>query len=268
MIRSNTSEQILNIAFYRFLELSNLLEYRSLLLNLGKELKLKGTILLSTEGINGSLAGLEDNIRTFQQLIKEKPFNLTLTFKESYSSTIPYCRYLVKIKKEIIPTGDSSIKPLVSTGSRLSPKELKLWLDEDRDFEFLDTRNQVEIELGTFKKAKHLNLTNFRQFSEKLKTLPEESKEKPMVMFCTGGIRCEKASVIAMNSGFREVYQLEGGILKYFEECGGEHYEGECFVFDDRISLDSSLQARSDKTENPLDLDIEKKIRENLKQQT
>jgi UPF0176 protein len=251
---SNINQKILNIAFYRFVELADLVDLRNSLRELGQELNLKGTILLSSEGINGSLAGSEENIRAFQQSIKEYPFGSNLNYKESYSNLVPYKRYLVKLKKEIIPAGDSDIKPAVLTGTHISPSELKLWLDENREFEFLDTRNEFEIEFGTFKKAKQLNLKHFREFSEKLKALPEESKLKPMVMFCTGGIRCEKASVIAMKSGFKDVYQLDGGILKYFEECGEAHYEGECFVFDERISLDSHLEARSEKAENLKDL--------------
>ncbi len=254
MSESNINQKILNIAFYRFVELSDLVDLRNLLRELGQELNLKGTILLSSEGINGCLAGLEENIRTFQQSIEKYPFGSNLNYKQSYSNSVPYKRYLVKIKKEIIPAGDNDIKPAVLTGTHISPSELKLWLDENREFEFLDTRNEFEIEFGTFKKAKQLNLKHFREFSEKLKSLPEESKLKPMVMFCTGGIRCEKASVIAMKSGFKDVYQLDGGILKYFEECGEAHYEGECFVFDERISLDSHLEARSEKAENLKDL--------------
>lgn len=255
--QSNKNQNILNIAFYRFMELSDLVELRGFLRELGLQLNLKGTILLSTEGVNANLAGLEENIREFQRSIKEHPIGDNLSYKESYSNSVPFKRFLVKIKKEIIPAGDAEINPAALTGARISPQQLKLWLDENREFEFLDTRNQFEVEFGTFSKAKHLNLTNFRQFSEKLNTLPEESKVKPMVMFCTGGIRCEKATAIAINYGFKDVYQLEGGILKYFEECGGAHYEGECFVFDGRLTLDSHLQARSDKTENMEELDAE-----------
>lgn len=251
----NKNQKILNIAFYRFIELSDLIEHRSFLKDLGQQLNLKGTILLSNEGVNASLAGFEENIRDFQRLIKEHPIGSELLYKESYSSAVPYKRFLVKIKKEIIPTGDAEINPTVLTGNRLSPQELKLWLDENRDFEFLDTRNEFEVEFGTFNKAKQLNLKHFREFSEKLKTLSEESKLKPLVMFCTGGIRCEKASTIAIKQGFKDVYQLDGGILKYFEECQGAHYQGECFVFDERITLDCHLQAKSDKTENVEELE-------------
>lgn len=249
MTELNTIQKILNIAFYRFIEIPDLVKERSSLRELGESLSIKGTILLSNEGLNGSLAGLEENIRAFQKSLEKLPIGSDLVYKESYSEYIPFNRFLVKIKKEIIPTGDAEINPIVLTGARISPSELKLWLDENKDFEFLDTRNEFEVEFGTFKKAKQLKLKHFRDFSEKLKVLPEESKLKPMVMFCTGGIRCEKASTIAMNQGFKEVYQLDGGILKYFEECGGEHYEGECFVFDQRITLDSALQPKAKNSE-------------------
>jgi predicted sulfurtransferase len=152
---------------------------------------------------------------------------------------------LVKVKKEIIPLGLPSVRPREKTGARLAPRELKRWLDEKRDMVLLDTRNDYEIDHGTFETAMSLRLDHFREFPERLAEVPAELRDKPLVMFCTGGIRCEKASVVAMAQGFREVYQLDGGILKYFEECGGEHYEGRCFVFDRRIAVGSDLAETS-----------------------
>lgn len=245
----NSTKKIVNIAFYRFMELTDLPELQSTLKQWCQQLGIKGTILLSTEGLNGNLAGLEPQIREFQRFFEALPIGKGITYKESYSDAIPFQKIFIKLKKEIIPAGDSGIAPAVFTGARITPHELKQWLDEGREFEFLDTRNAFEVEFGTFKNAKHLSLKNFRQFAEKLQLLPEETKQRPMVMFCTGGIRCEKASVIAINQGYHDVYQLDGGILKYFEECGGSHYQGECFVFDERVSLDSELKAHSDKTE-------------------
>lgn len=153
---------------------------------------------------------------------------------------------LVKLKKEIIPMGRPDVSPVEMTGDRIAPVELKKWLDENRDFLLLDTRNDYEVELGTFEKAQHLNLRHFRNFAQKLDLLPPEMKDKPVVMFCTGGIRCEKATAYALKSGFKEVYQLEGGILKYFEECRKDHYDGECFVFDHRRTVDSELKPKFD----------------------
>jgi predicted sulfurtransferase len=249
MNRSEKSPQVLrvlNIAFYLFFDLKKFLEFRRKLKTVCAEFNLKGTILVSSEGINGTLAGEEADIRKFQEFLRQELTGLDLAtqveFKESYSDFIPFQKLMVKLKKEIIPLGNAEIQPAVFTAPRLKPAELKQWLDEGRDFELLDTRNEYEIEHGTFSRATRLGLRHFRTFPEKLKALPEEKKKKPLVMFCTGGIRCEKASVAALQQGFDEVYQLDGGILKYFEECGGSHYDGGCFVFDERVALNSKLE--------------------------
>jgi UPF0176 protein len=133
--------------------------------------------------------------------------------------------------------GVPGINPAEFTGPALSAKELKQWLDEGRDFVLLDTRNDYEIEIGTFEQATDLNIHHFRDFEAAVEKLPEESKQKPVVMFCTGGIRCEKASPLLLQKGFQEVYQLDGGIIKYFQEVGGAHYRGDCFIFDFRTSI-------------------------------
>jgi len=242
--------KILNIAFYRFVELTHLPELRQSIREECLRLQLKGTVLLSSEGMNSCLAGNPENIREFQRFLALNPLFSDLEYKESYSEVIPFKRLLVKLKKEIIPVGDSEIQPVRQPMARLSPKELKAWLDEDREFALLDTRNDYEVQWGSFKKATHLKIQNFRQFSNKINELPEADKHHPLVMFCTGGIRCEKAAIIAERSGFKEVYQLDGGILRYFEECGGAHYEGECFVFDERVALDPKLTATERKSED------------------
>jgi UPF0176 protein len=244
-VKLRSDLNILNIAFYRFGELNGLSEKRKALRNLCSQLALKGTILLSREGINGMLAGTQDAIRRFQTAFEQEShwsgiWN-GMQYKESYSEHIPFQRLLIKLKKEIIPVGDPDIQPAVFTSARLSPVDLKNWLDEKRDFNLLDTRNDYEIEFGTFEKAKTLGLRHFRNIRERIKQVPELDKQKPLVMFCTGGIRCEKASVLAVKEGFQEVYQLDGGILKYFEDCGGAHYQGSCYVFDERIALGPQL---------------------------
>ncbi|MDF2868065.1 MAG: rhodanese-related sulfurtransferase, partial [Gammaproteobacteria bacterium] len=123
----------------------------------------------------------------------------------------------------------------------LSPNEFKQWLDAKKDVMILDTRNAFEMEYGTFENAVNLNLEKFTQFPDAIERLDSSAKEKPVVMFCTGGIRCEKASAVMLNQGYKQVYQLEGGILNYFQQCGGAHYQGSCFVFDERVALDSNL---------------------------
>jgi UPF0176 protein len=149
---------------------------------------------------------------------------------------------LVRLKKEIIAFGVEGIDPARRTSPKLSPRELKQWLDEGRPVTLLDTRNDYEVKLGTFKNALPIGIAHFREFPQAVEKLPPELKEQPIVMFCTGGIRCEKAGPFMEREGFKSVFQLDGGILKYFEECGGAHYDGECFVFDQRVGLDPSLQ--------------------------
>ena len=230
---------ILNTAFYKFVSLENLPELRRLLKARCLELKLKGTLLLSPEGINGFLAGAPDAITEFKQVLAGMDPFKDLSFKESFSDDVPFGRMLVKLKKEIIPMGRPDIQPQTETGTRLKAETLKKWLDEKKELVLLDTRNEYEVREGTFENALNLGISTFRQIPEKMESLSEAVKAKPVVMFCTGGIRCEKATALALKMGFSEVYQLEGGILKYFEECGNHHYKGNCFVFDERVALDS-----------------------------
>ena len=149
---------------------------------------------------------------------------------------------LVRMKKEIISFGMESIRPANYTSPKLPAAELKRWLDEGRPVTLLDTRNDYEVQLGTFKGAIIPNINTFREFPAAVRKLPEELKDQPVVMFCTGGIRCEKAGPFMEQEGYKNIYQLDGGILKYFEECGGDHYDGECFVFDQRVGVDPGLR--------------------------
>lgn len=252
MDSSVKSEQVLrvlnlNLAFYRFVPLSEIPTKRVELKGLCGRLGLKGTLLLSPEGINGFIAGPEEQVREFQIELNRYPEFTGLDYKESYSEGIPFKRMRVKLKKEIIPIRDEEIQPGRSTAPRMSPQELQKWISENRDFRLLDTRNRYEIEHGTFQRAEDLKIDRFQDFQEKLNQLSRglspEDRKRPVVMFCTGGIRCEKASVAALRAGFDEVYQLDGGILKYFEECGGSYYEGSCYVFDERVALTPDLKA-------------------------
>ena len=238
---------ILNIAAYQFVDLDNLDQRRQALRDICAHLALKGSILLSKEGINLFLAGTEAAIRAFTDYLCTDPLFVALnmrdvTFKESWSDEQPFSRMLVKLKQEIIPLGDASIRPKAHTAPAISPEKLKAWLDEERDFTLLDTRNDYEVRVGTFDAATVLDLQNFRDFPESCADqLPDKTKDKPLVMFCTGGIRCEKASVALERQGYKEVYQLDGGILNYFEQCGGAHYQGDCFVFDKRVAVGADL---------------------------
>lgn len=234
----------LNISSYKFLDLpaEGLPQLKYHLLNQATELQLKGTILLSTEGINMFLSGLTDNMKAFQQFLKFETEFKDLTYKDSYSKDQPFTRMLVRIKKEIISMGCPTIRPMRKTAPHLDPQELKAWYEQNKDMVILDTRNDYELRLGTFENAVDLNIKSFRAFPEAIKKLPEEFRKKPVVTFCTGGIRCEKAAQYMLDEGFEEVYQLDGGILNYFEKVGGDHYEGECFVFDKRVAVDPSLE--------------------------
>lgn len=233
--------QFLNLSGYKFVPLENLPELKQSLLSLCSRLNVIGTILISPEGINAFVAGDPKNVASFQkEIAKINPFH-DLAFKESYSETVSFRRMFVKIKKEIIAFGVDSVKPYQKTSRRIKAEELKKWLDEGRDFLLLDTRNDYEVRIGTFEKADHLHITHFKEFPEKCETLLERYQDKPVVTFCTGGVRCEKAGPFMEEIGFKDVYQLDGGILKYFEECGGDHWKGDCFVFDKRVALDPSL---------------------------
>jgi len=204
-------------------------------------LNLKGSILLSTEGINLFLAGQAENISKLKVLLAEMPAFQDLHYKESLSAHQPFNRMLVKIKKEIIAFGIDAIRPERKTAAYIAPKTLKEWYEQKRSMTLLDTRNDYEIRLGCFNGAIDLGLQYFRDFPSALAKVDPALKEQPVIAYCTGGIRCEKAAAFMLEQGFKEVYQLEGGILNYFEQCGGEYYKGECFVFDQRVALNPEL---------------------------
>ena len=237
------SATYLNIAAYKFVALDHLKRWRRWLREACRERDIKGSILLSPEGINLFLAGREPAIREFLSLLTHRSEMTGLEVKFSESAAQPFTRMLVKIKREIIAFGVDGVDPHKYTSPKLPPKALKQWLDEGRDVELLDVRNDYEIEMGTFRGARSLGLETFREFPDAVRTAYDtSSSDKPLVMFCTGGIRCEKAGPYLEQHGHREVYQLEGGILKYFEECGGDHYDGDCFVFDHRVAVNPRLE--------------------------
>ena len=233
---------ILHITAYRFVKLSNLGALSEQLLHECQVLDLKGTILLAEEGINLNLAGPAPAIQQFQALLPQYHQFTNLTFKVSFAEHVPFNYLRVKIKPEIVTMGRPEIKPTELTAPELSPLLLKQWLDEGKDLTLLDTRNGYEFNLGHFKGAVHLNIRHFRQFPEASLSFLNMHKNHPVIMYCTGGIRCEKASAWAIQQGSTEIYQLQGGILNYFQQCGSVHYEGECFVFDQRLGVDAACQ--------------------------
>lgn len=232
----------INISVYKFTPLDELTTWRERLQQVSRAGDLRGTILLSTEGINLFVAGTRVAIDTLLATLRAIPGLADLAPKESLSAGQPFNRMLVKIKKEIIAFGIEGIDPARRPSPKLPARTLKQWLDEGRPVTLLDTRNDYEIRLGTFRGAVAARIDHFREFPAAVKNLPAEMKERPVVMFCTGGIRCEKAGPFLEQAGFKHVHQLDGGILKYFEECGGAHYDGECFVFDRRVGVDSALR--------------------------
>ncbi|MDF2529903.1 MAG: hypothetical protein K0Q57_783 [Gammaproteobacteria bacterium] len=237
--------QIVNISTYKFVELSDIeslqADFKQKLLALG----LKGTVVFSPEGTNIMLAGPREAIDAFGDYLRADARFADIKFKESLSETQPFKRLFVKLKKSLVPGADW-VNPAKFTAPALSPEELKQWLEEGRDFTLIDTRNDYEVQLGTFENAVEFKLETFNEFPEKIESAKLD-RDKPLVMFCTGGIRCEKASPVAVKAGFKEVYQLEGGILNYFERCGSAHYRGDCFVFDERVAVTPSLSPSSAK---------------------
>jgi UPF0176 protein len=227
--------QILNIAGYKFITLSEL----SLLQGFFQEnclaYSLKGTILLSQEGVNINLAGTYLAIEKFKALMQNDARFMSITFHETYSDAQPFQCLKIKIKKEIITLRHPESNPTTDRAPCIQPAVLKQWLDEGREMTLLDTRNDYEIQFGTFQGAVNLNLDHFCELPSS--GMDHLDRHKPIVMFCTGGIRCEKAAIYMIKQGFSEVYQLDGGILGYFATNGAAHYSGKCFVFDERVAI-------------------------------
>lgn len=229
----------INISGYQFINLDNLEKLQKELLMFCRSLTLKGTILLGQEGINSFLSGPRDKINAYYEKLPE--FGFSIRYKESPSSEPPFNKMLVKIKREIVTMGQDGVDPIRQSAPRISAKTFHEWLNDNKPILVLDTRNEYEVRIGKFKNAIDLNIRNFREFPDAIRALPEEYKSLPIVTYCTGGIRCEKAAPFMLSQGFKEVYQLDGGILQYLEEYHSAHYEGECFVFDKRIAVDETL---------------------------
>ena len=236
-------------ALYKFAEVGNpekaQIEIRANL----KVLSIHGTILLGQEGINGTISGSKDNIDKAIAYIRQlKNFNDT-DIKFSEASINPFARLKIKLKKEIVTIGDKTIKPQEVTGNYIDPKDWNDLIDDNNTI-LIDTRNDYECAIGTFKDAINPKTVRFRDFPEWVKTQnfsKKDKQSKKIAMFCTGGIRCEKASSFMMNDGFKDVNHLKGGVLKYFEDVPEKKslWLGECFVFDDRVSVRHDLKVGS-----------------------
>lgn len=204
--------------------------------------QLKGTILLSEEGINSFLSGTRENIDSYKDFLSTFSAFKGMVFRESLSDHQPFSRMLVRLKNEIISMGCPEIQPEKERAPYVTPETLCHWYQQKKDMILLDTRNDYEVKLGGFVGALDLNIETFRDFPNAITLLPDAIKTVPIVTYCTGGIRCEKAGQYMLNKGFKAVYQLQGGILNYFAHCGGDYWQGECFIFDKRVAVDLKLQ--------------------------
>lgn len=246
LLRNPVAMSIVNIAAYKFVSLDDIDTLRPALLEHCQSLDLKGTILLAPEGINLFLAGSRESIDAFLAQLRADARFADLIVKESLSETQPFRRMLVRAKKEIITMKMPVIKPADGRAPGVEPATLKRWLDAGHDDEgrpvvMLDTRNDFEVDVGTFDNAVDYRLTKFSEFPDVIAEHRAEFEGKTIVSFCTGGIRCEKAAIYMRDIGLEHTYQLDGGILKYFEDVGGAHYQGDCFVFDYRTALTPDL---------------------------
>lgn len=237
---------ILNIAAYKFVHLDETVSLRERLLARANELSLKGSILLAPEGINLFLAGEKDAIEAYLLFLRSDARFADLTAKESWSETQPFTRMLVRLKNEIIRMNHPAIQPDRGRAPAVDAHTLKRWLDQGHDDNgrpvvTLDTRNGFEVAHGTFENAIEWDLAKFSEFPAAVQAHRDELEGKTIVSFCTGGIRCEKAAIYMRELGLEHTFQLDGGILKYFEVVGAAHYKGTCFVFDQRRTLDPKL---------------------------
>ena len=243
-----TSASVLNISCYKFVQITDAPQLRDVLHERAVALQLKGTILLAEEGINFFLAGPAEVVRGFIDALRTDARFADLAPKESWSETVPFRKMLVKVKREIIRMDHPAIQPARGRAPSVDPATLRRWLaqghdDEGREVVTLDTRNDFEVDCGTFHNAIDWRIRKFTEFPPALRAHKQALQDKTVVSFCTGGIRCEKAAILMREEGLEHVYQLEGGILKYFENTDGAHYDGGCFVFDERRVLETDLSA-------------------------
>ena len=249
---------IVNTAAYHFVALDALQSLRETLFERAQQQGLKGTILVSPEGLNLFLAGTAEGVDAFYAPLLADVRFAGMVIKRSYSQHLPFARLKVKLKKEIISFRRADGQPLDYPRSPgVAPKTLARWLAQGHDdagkpVVMLDTRNQQEVAHGTFSDALTFAIDKFTDLPAALEPHREALKDKAVVSFCTGGIRCEKAALWMVNDGMDNVLQLDGGILAYFEQVGGQNYEGGCFVFDERIALDPQLRPLKDEPLPPL----------------
>jgi UPF0176 protein len=239
-------KQYVTCAMYKFVALPHFESLRAPLLDAMNNNQIFGTLLLAAEGINGTVSGTREGVDNLLQWINQQPGLENIDSKESYDDKIPFYRTKVKLKKEIVTMGIEGIDPQQTVGTYVKPED---WNDliSDPDVVLVDTRNDYEVQVGTFKDAIDPKTTSFREFPEWSKQNLDAKKNKKVAMFCTGGIRCEKSTAFLKEQGFDEVYHLQGGILKYLEKVPENEslWQGECFVFDNRVTVDHNLNSGS-----------------------
>jgi UPF0176 protein len=229
--------------FYKFVKLPDFAEKREPLLSHCEAQGIKGTILLAAEGINGTIAGSRQAIDSVLSFLRSDPRLVDLEPKESHADSGPFDRMKVRLKKEIVTLGLPEIDPSDRAGTYVSPQEWNALIC-DPEVTLIDTRNDYEVSIGTFQGAQNPKTHSFRQFPDYVRNKLDPTKHRKVALFCTGGIRCEKATSLMMAQGFQEVYHLKGGILKYLEEVPPEEslWQGECFVFDQRVAVREGLE--------------------------
>ncbi|CAC9451236.1 Rhodanese domain protein UPF0176 [uncultured Gammaproteobacteria bacterium] len=230
-------------ALYQFVRLDDFEKFRTPLCALMADLEIKGTLLLALEGLNGTVAGTQDAIDKLVQFLEDDGRFNNLEIKFSQAKKLPFKRLKVKLKKEIVTLGVEHIDPLSSVGTYVKPKDWNTLIN-DPDVVLIDTRNDYEYGIGSFKGAINPNTETFREFPAYTKENLEQYRDKKVAMFCTGGIRCEKSTAYLKSQGFKSVYHLHGGVLKYLEEMDEAEslWEGECFVFDERVAVKHNLE--------------------------
>lgn len=238
-----TNAPIVVCALYKFVTLDDYQALREPLLEEMTRLAVKGTILLAQEGLNGTIAGTREGIDGVLAWLNADPRIAGIVYKESFEESNPFYRTKVKLKKEIVTMGVNGIDPKHIVGTYVKPEDWNDLISRD-DVVLVDTRNDYEYEVGTFKGAVNPNTKTFRELPQFVAENLDPAKHKKVAMFCTGGIRCEKSTAYLKEQGFEEVYHLEGGILKYLEDVPEEDtlWEGECFVFDNRITVNHQLE--------------------------
>ncbi|MGF1541761.1 MAG: rhodanese-related sulfurtransferase [Pleurocapsa sp.] len=234
------------VTFYKFVSLADLEIRRESLEKYCQDRQIKGTILLATEGINGTIAGNKQAIDEVRAYLQGDRNLADLEFKESTAKLMPFARLKVKIKSEIVTLGIPKVDPNQRVGTYVRPQEWNQIIS-DPEVTVIDTRNDYEVEIGSFKGAIDPKTDSFREFPQYVAENLDPNQHPKVAMFCTGGIRCEKASSYLLSQGFKEVYHLQGGILKYLEQVPSEEslWEGECFVFDERVAVKSGLTSGS-----------------------